>query len=184
METQRGEGSSERVYEIQYNVHFDNSEDCSESDSSASYSESDPPRNKSENNVKFLSPDKHVEKGYEEEIKEDFRSKFHKAASFVHEPLPKFELENSYNDDYILDKGLMKDYQGNANINYKQDGEIHSIHESDSLNELSKSLDNNEEAIDLSLEIDDYCPNLIINAPKGDDIISNLSIDDNQNNFK
>ena len=184
METLREESGSEKVYDIQYNVHFDNSEDYSQSEISAAQHESLSHDNNSQSNVKILSPAKHVNEKYQEGYKSDLRSKMHKAVSFINDPLPKFELENSENEDYWLDKSLIKDDQGNGIINFRKHVEINLIHESESLNDLSKSQEDSQEVIDLTLEMDDYGTNLLLDSPPKTNSLRYIYHSNNRTNSK
>jgi len=83
--------SIKRVLNIQYSIHFDNSEDSSQSERSTS---NEPVKNFSSNiveDVKSLSDSKLANDGYEVGFAEDFNLKIGKAASLAPVSLSDFQ---------------------------------------------------------------------------------------------
>ena len=148
MENNDAKDSLKKEYDIQYNVHFDNSEDYSRSDS-ASVSESLSYGEASQNHRSNLSDSKHVLGEYQDGFLQELDLKMHKAVSFAQPELPKFQLNNFDCYNPILEDPLIKDDEVSNIINDPKDEIMGSVHESELHQEFSENQQFSEDEEDL-----------------------------------
>ena len=160
MEILEEERSSHEVLNIQYNVHFSNSEDCSSSSNSPSASNEDIQSYDQSmmDDIKWLSDPEKIDDAYHNRFALDLVSKLHKSVSFINFDIPKFEMGNLDNNNNIIEFHPIK--QEVNEIEQKQDSEI-SVHES-WLSMIDGDENNISESDYYDVEVDHLSGNLLL----------------------
>ncbi len=112
------EESSQKELDIQYDIHFSNSEDYSKSDRSSSIELSSFPDEIPEERRSNLSGSKRIRGEYQDGFLQDFELKIEKSISYNHPSPPKFQANNFGNYDSDIDDNLIKDDEVKSIINH------------------------------------------------------------------
>lgn len=130
MEILEEERSVDKALNIQYDVHFSNSEDCSSSSNShsASIEDMQSPDESMEDSIRCLSASEQIDEAYHNRFALNLSSKLHKSVSFVNYDIPKFDLGNLANNSNLINFHLIK--QEVDVIVKKQDLAADPVHES------------------------------------------------------
>lgn len=129
MESNDAKDSLLKKYDIQYNVHFDNSEDYSKSDSAVSVESQSYDDEDFQSHQSNISDSKHVLGEYQDRFFEGFELKINKTASYAHASLQKFQLNNFDHYNSIVDDALIKNEEVSNILNDAKDEIMGSVHE-------------------------------------------------------
>lgn len=104
MEILEEERSVHKALDIQYDVHFSNSDDCSSSSNSRSalIEDMQSPDDSMDDSIRCLSASEQIDDAYHNRFALNLSSKLHKSVSFVNFDIPKFELGNLDNNNNLM----------------------------------------------------------------------------------
>lgn len=177
MENNDVEDGSLKGYDIQYNVHFDNSEDYSRSDTSNSVESDSHHPETPEKERSNLSDSKQILGEYQDGFLQDFELKIQKAVSFKPPSLPKFQLNDYANYNSILADNLIKDDEVNNILNHSKEEILSSVPESEDQDKLSQEEPYSDQDQDLGFGEGDYGTNLLVENGLELDILGNTNND-------
>lgn len=164
MESNDGNDGPQEEYDIQYNVHFSNSEDYSNSESSGSAESPSFQDDTCYNRKSNLSETKQVLGEYQDGFLQGFDLKIQKTVSFAQPSLPKFQLNTFDNYSPILEHNLMKDDEVKNIINESKDEVLSSLPESESHQQFSENQSFGEDNEDLGFCMGGDGTNLLVES--------------------